>query len=51
MIILGVLLLIIGFIAKISLLTTLGVILLIVGAVLTLLGAIGKPIGGRRTYY
>lgn len=51
MIILGIILLIVGWVANISILTTIGVILLIVGAVLTLLGAIGKPVGGRRSYY
>jgi len=51
MIILGIILLVVGLLAKISLVTTLGVILLIIGAVLTLLGAFGKPVGGRRSYY
>jgi hypothetical protein len=51
MIILGIILVVVGFVAKISILTTIGVILLIVGAVLMLLGAIGRPVGGRRSYY
>jgi hypothetical protein len=51
MIILGVILLIVGVVAKISILTTIGVILLIVGVVLTLLGAMGRAVGGRKTYY
>jgi hypothetical protein len=51
MIILGIILLVVGLVAKISILTTIGVILLIAGAVLTLLGALGRPIGGRRSYY
>jgi hypothetical protein len=38
-------------VAKISILTTIGVILLIVGVVLTLLGATGRAVGGRKTYY
>jgi hypothetical protein len=51
MIVLGIILVVVGFVAKISILTTIGVILLIVGAVLMLLGAIGRPVGGRRSYY
>jgi hypothetical protein len=47
--ILGIILLVVGLVAKISILTTIGVILLIVGAALTLLGALGRPIGGRRS--
>ena len=51
MIILGVILLIIGLVAHIGILWTIGIILLVVGAVLALLGAIGRPVGGRRYYY
>jgi len=51
MITLGVILLIIGLIAGISILTTIGVILLVIGAVLTIFGALGRGIGGRTTYY
>ena len=51
MIIAGILLLIIGFVAKIAILWTLGIIILVVGAILMLLGATGRAIGGRRHYY
>lgn len=51
MIILGVVLLVIGFVAKIAILWTLGIILLIVGLILTLLGATGRAVGGRRHYF
>ncbi|MGW4244145.1 DUF6131 family protein [Nocardia sp. NPDC004722] len=51
MIILGLILLLCGIIFGIPILTTIGVILLIVGAVLWLLGAAGRPIGGRSHYY
>jgi hypothetical protein len=51
MIILGVVLLIIGLVAKIPILDTIGVILIVVGAVLFLLGSTGRAIGGRRHYY
>jgi hypothetical protein len=51
MIILGVILLLIGIFAKISILTTIGVILLIIGAILFILGSVGRPVGGRRYWY
>ena len=51
MIILGIILLVIGFVAKIAILQTLGIILLVVGAVLMLLGSTGRAVGGRRHYY
>ena len=51
MIILGVVLLIIGFIAKIPIIWTLGIIAVVIGAVLALLGGIGREVGGRRHYY
>lgn len=51
MIILGIVLLIIGFIAKVAIIWTLGIIAVVVGAVLALLGMGGRQIGGRRHYY
>ena len=51
MIVLGIILLIIGFIAKVAIIWTLGIILLVVGAVLFLLGSMGRAVGGRRHYY
>ena len=51
MIMLGVVLLIIGLVAKIPILDTIGVILIVIGAVLFLLGSTGRAIGGRRHYY
>ncbi|HEY5189601.1 MAG TPA: DUF6131 family protein [Solirubrobacteraceae bacterium] len=51
MITLGIILLIIGFVAKVTILWTLGILLLVVGAVLVLLGATGRALGGRRHYY
>jgi len=50
-IILGVVLLVIGFLTKIAILWTLGIIALVVGVILALLGAAGREIGGRRHYY
>lgn len=51
MIILGILLLILGFVLKIAILWTIGIIVLIVGLVLLLLGATGRAVGGRRHYW
>lgn len=51
MIILGIILLIAGFVLKISILWTIGIFVLVVGVVLTLLGSFGHAVGGRRTYY
>ncbi|MEB3033196.1 DUF6131 family protein [[Mycobacterium] nativiensis] len=51
MIVLGVLLLLLGFFLNIQALWTIGVILLVVGAALWVLGAIGRPVAGRRYWY
>lgn len=51
MIALGVVLLLIGFVAKIAVVWTLGVIALVVGAVLAIAGTAGREIGGRRHWY
>lgn len=51
MIVLGIILLIAGSLLKISILWTVGIIVLIVGLVLTVMGSMGRAVGGRRTYY
>lgn len=51
MIILGVILLIIGFVTKIAIIWTLGIIAVVVGAVLALLGVADHAVGGRRHYF
>ncbi len=51
MIVLGIVLLIIGFIAKVAILWTLGIIVLVIGVVLAVLGTMGRAVGGRRHYY
>ncbi len=51
MIILGVILLLVGYLVGIPILTTIGVILVVVGAVLYLLGASGRAVGGRAHYW
>lgn len=51
MIVLGLLLLILGFVFGINFLWTLGIILLLIGAVLWVLGSTGRSVGGRRHWY
>jgi hypothetical protein len=51
MIVLGVILLILGFVFGIHLLWVLGIILLVVGAILWIMGRVGRPLAGRRHYY
>ncbi|MFJ8750967.1 DUF6131 family protein [Streptomyces sp. NPDC102441] len=51
MIVLGVILLVIGFVTGIAILWTIGIVLLAIGAVLWILGAVGHAVGGRRHYW
>ena len=51
MIILGIILLIIGLIANIAVLWTIGIIVLLIGAILAVLGMVGHAVGGRKHYF
>ncbi|MCX5372267.1 DUF6131 family protein [Streptomyces sp. NBC_00015] len=51
MIILGVVLLVIGLVAGIAVLWTIGVVLVVLGAALWILGALGHAVAGRRHYW
>jgi hypothetical protein len=51
MIVLGIVLLLVGFIAKVAILWTIGIVLLLVGLVLLALGTMGRAVGGRRHFY
>ncbi len=51
MIALGVILMLIGLVAGIPILWTIGLILLVVGVILLILGSTGRAVGGRRHYY
>lgn len=51
MIILGLIILIVGYLLGISVLTTIGGILLLIGLVFWILGGVGRPVGGRRYWY
>jgi hypothetical protein len=51
MIVLGVVLMLIGFISKIPILWSVGIVVAVVGLILMLLGMAGREIGGRRHYF
>ncbi|WP_433605486.1 DUF6131 family protein [Dactylosporangium sp. CA-139114] len=44
-------LLLIGVFVGIPILTTIGIILIVIGAVLFILGSLGHPVAGRRHYW
>jgi hypothetical protein len=47
----GIVLLILGILLGSSILWTIGLILIVIGAILWILGAVGRPVAGRRYYY
>ena len=51
MIILGLILLLVGFLTKIAIVWTIGIIVLVLGLILLMLGSIGRGVGGRRHYW
>jgi uncharacterized membrane protein HdeD (DUF308 family) len=51
MIILGLILLLVGFIAKIAIVWTIGIVILALGVILLILGSIGRGVGGRRHFW
>jgi hypothetical protein len=51
MIVLGIVLLILGYVFAIPLLWTIGIILIVIGAVMWILGSVGRPVAGRRYWY
>jgi hypothetical protein len=51
MILVGVILLVIGYVLPVPILYTLGWILVVIGAILFLLGAVGRPVAGRRYWF
>ncbi|MEU3349069.1 DUF6131 family protein [Streptomyces sp. NPDC006700] len=51
MLVLGVILLVVGFVTGISILWTIGIILAVIGLVLWVLGAMGHAVAGRRHYW
>lgn len=51
MLVLGLILVLVGWFTGIQLLYVLGGVLLIIGVVLFALGALGRPVGGRRVWW
>jgi Family of unknown function (DUF6131) len=51
MIILGVLLLILGWLLGVGILWTIGIILIVVGVILWILGSMGRAVGPRTHYW
>lgn len=51
MIALGLLLLILGLVFDVYLLWAIGIVALVIGGVFWIMGAIGRPVAGRRHWY
>ncbi|MFE5096298.1 DUF6131 family protein [Streptomyces sp. NPDC056638] len=51
MMILGIILLVVGFVTGISILWTIGIVLAVIGVVLWILGSMGHAVAGRRHYW
>lgn len=51
MIVIGIILLLIGFLTGVAILWTIGVIVLVIGLVLWIAGSLGHAVGGRRHYF
>ena len=51
MIILGIILLVLGFVFAIHILWILGIIALVIGAILAIAGFAGREVGGRRHWF
>jgi hypothetical protein len=50
-IILGIILLVIGYFTGLSILYMIGSILLVIGIILWILGAVGRPVAGRKVWF
>jgi len=48
---LGVILIVVGFLIKIPILYTIGIVLLVIGLILIVLGRMGRAVGGRSHYF
>lgn len=52
MIVLGVILILVGYLLPVpAIIATIGWVLLVIGVVLLILGQVGRPVGGRRYWY
>jgi len=50
-IVLGIVLLVLGYFLNIGILTTIGIILIVLGVIFWVLGSMGRAIGGRKYWY
>jgi hypothetical protein len=50
MLVLGIILIIVGYVTGISIIYTIGYILAVIGLILLVLSFAGRPVGGRRWY-
>ncbi|MGW6691926.1 DUF6131 family protein [Streptomyces sp. NPDC054961] len=48
MIVLGIILLVVGYVVGIAILWTIGIVLVVIGIILWILGSVGHKVGGRR---
>ncbi len=51
MIILGIILVVIGYVTSLAILETIGGILVLIGVILWILGAVGRPVAGRKVWF
>lgn len=51
MIILGIILLVLGYFLNVGILTTIGIILIVLGVIFWILGSMGRAVGGRKTWF
>jgi hypothetical protein len=50
-IVLGIILIVVGALTGIGILETLGIALAVIGLLVTLMGWVGRPVGGRRFWF
>jgi hypothetical protein len=51
MIVLGIILLVVGMVFKVMIVENIGILLLVIGAILWILGAVGRPVAGRKVWF
>jgi hypothetical protein len=50
-IILGIILLVVGYFTSLAILETIGAILVVIGVILWILGMVGRPVAGRKVWF
>jgi bacteriorhodopsin len=51
MVVLGIILLVVGWLTGVSIVSTIGIVLIVLGVILFALGASGRAVGGRSHWY